>query len=162
MVETSSAVKLSHKNGRFNAIFPIARKTVQRRLLVCCFHWQCLIKMYSKVLYRVLKRNAASSISTDSQPAKLLPFDEAKGMISDVLISFFFFFFFFFLFFFFCLRFACLLLWVHDRLSVTQVWMFDWAKRKPLGGALSDSSVSSVYLWYSQPWEDTTGSVSTD
>ena len=98
MVETSSAVKLSHKNGRFNAIFPIARKTVQRRLLVCCFHWQCLIKMYSKVLYRVLKRNAASSISTDSQPAKLLPFDEAKGMISDVFISFFFFFFFFFFF----------------------------------------------------------------
>ena len=47
MDETSLAVDLSHRNGRIDEIFLIARSTVQQRLLIC--YQQCLIKMHSKV-----------------------------------------------------------------------------------------------------------------
>ena len=42
---------------------------------------------------------------------------------------------------------AILLVYIHNRASLMQVLMLDWAELKLLGGALSALSVSSAYLW---------------
>ena len=49
-----------------------------------------------------------------------------------------------------------LLLCIHDKVSLIQDWMLDWAEMKSVGGALSEISMSSAYLWWSQLWHTMT------
>ena len=49
-----------------------------------------------------------------------------------------------------------LLLFIHDKTSPIHVWMPVCTEKNSSGGALWESSVSSAYLWKSQPWAEIT------
>ena len=49
-----------------------------------------------------------------------------------------------------------LLLFIHNKMSSIHVWMPVSTEQSSSGGALCESSVSSAYLWKSQPWAEMT------
>ena len=94
------------------------------------FHWQCLVKVHSKVRNGGLERNVTSiyicRLAADRTDTHWW-FTSIISVFSVLSFS--------------------LLLCIHDKVSLIQDWMLDWAEVKSQGGALSEISVSSAYLW---------------
>ena len=105
-----------------------ARNVVRQRLLMCCFIDSVWSRCTPRYVTVVWKRMQLPPISADSQPTELIHTDEPTNISVFSVLSF------------------SLLLCIHDKVSLIQVWMLDWAEVKSLGGALSEISVSSAYL----------------
>ena len=96
------------------------------------FHWQRLVKVRNGSLKR--NCNFHLCLQTSSRPNwhALMNLQASSQFFSVLSFS--------------------LLLCIHDKVSLIQDWMLDWAEVKLLGGAQSEISVSSAYLWWSQLW----------
>ena len=127
---TSFFVELLDRNRQIDAILLSARDMVRQRLLMCCFIdgvWSRCTPRYIMVVWKGMQ---LPPISADSQPTELIRTDEPTSIISVFSVFSF-----------------SLLLFIHDKVSLIQDWMLDWAEVKSQGGAVSEISVSSAYLW---------------
>ena len=109
-------------------LYRISCNQVQQRLLMCCLIDSVWSRCTPRYLTELWKGMLLPPITAYSQPTRLIRKVEPTSMISVFSVF-------------------SLLLCIQDRASLMQVWMFDWAEAKSQGGALSDRSVSSAYLW---------------